>query len=622
MRVNLLGPLEIYAGEPGVNAVPAAQKVRQTLAVLILNANRVVRFEQLMEELWEDNPPARAHTALQTYVYQIRKRFDLGNPRSDGHDRDTGRPVLGTVDGGYQLTLPEDHVDAFRFEPLIARARKDFRAGDHPTARDRVAAALALWRDTALVDVRKGPLLEAEALRLNELHTSANQLRIEADLHLGRHHELLSELTSLAALEPTNESHQRNLMTALYRTDRRADALRVYQRARTLIADEFGLDPSPELQALHTAILQSDDNLLRTTGPSAPAPASAPRVPCHLPAPHERLTGRGGQLARATSALRSGVVPGPALVVVGGAPGTGKTALCLHAARQVSDHYPDGQLYGRLLDDSGRPVAHADILRSFLRGLGATEDLLRLGATDLSLMFRSWTADRRVLVVLDDVTGPDDLGLLLPSGRRCGAVISSRRRLFVPSCTEHIELTRLPLDDCLHLLVSSVPEHRITMDPHGSRELAELCHGLPGALSAVAARLRLRPHWTARQALTWATAAARSGEDPLGLRTALERTLVTLPGNLRGAVPLLLSCDGADRPTPAAAAALLGTDEQRAANLLEDLVDAYLLSAPASGPAGDHPCTGDHPYLWEPPLQALRAATGEPVHRAEHSVAA
>ncbi|MFF4571177.1 BTAD domain-containing putative transcriptional regulator [Streptomyces sp. NPDC001410] len=601
MRVNLLGPLEIYTGETGVNAVPAAQKVRQTLAVLALNANRVVRFEQLMEELWEDNPPASAHTALQTYVYEIRKRFALGNPRSGSRDRDTDRPVLGTAGGGYQLSLPEDQVDAFRFEPLLARARKEFRAGDHRRARDSVAAAMALWRDAALVDVRKGPLLQAEALRLDELHTSATTLRIEADLQLGRHHELIGELTSLAALEPTNETVQRNLMTALYRTDRRADALRVYQRARSQIADEFGLDPSPELQALHTAILQSDASLLRPAEPSpAPrTPAPTPRVPCHLPAPQERLTGRSGQLARATGALTARTAPGPALVVVSGAPGTGKSELCRHAARRASGHYPDGQLYGRLLDDAGRPVRHAEILRSFLRGLGATEDLLHLGATDLSLMYRTWTADRRVLVVLDDVTGPDDLDLLLPSGYGCGAVISSRRRLFVSSSTEHVELDRLPLDDCLHLLVSLVPEHRITMDPDGARQLAELCHGLPTALFAVAARLRLRPHWTARQAISWATTAAQAGEDPLGLRAALERTLTTLPAHLRRAADTLLSPTAPGRPAPASAAALLGTGEQQAATLLEELVDAYLLSA--TTPASEDGC-----YSWEPAPRALR----------------
>ena len=265
MRINLLGPLQAYGDDHRVDMAPAAQKVRQTLAMLVLNAGRVVPFEQLMDELWNDNPPASAHTALQTYVYQLRKRFSLGNPRSGGAVRAAG-PLLGTVDGGYQLSLPAEDVDVFRCEPLLARARAEFRDEDFARARDTAAAALQLWRDDALVDVRKGPTLRAEAVRLKELRTGAHHLRIESDLHLGRHHEVLDELTSMAGREPTNERAQRNLMTALYRMDRRAEALQVYQRARGRIATELGLDPSPQLQALHTAVLTSDEALLRPAG--------------------------------------------------------------------------------------------------------------------------------------------------------------------------------------------------------------------------------------------------------------------------------------------------------------------------------------------------------------------
>lgn len=682
MRVNLLGPIEAYADDRVANMAPAAQKLRQTLAVLVLNAGRVVRSEQLRDELWEDEPPASAHTALQTYVYQLRKRFSLGNPRGGGPSGGAGTPLLSTVDSGYQLVLPEDHVDVFRFEPLLARARSEFRAGDYARARDSVAAALALWRDAALADVRKGVVLEAAARRLDDLHAAARLLRIEADLHLGRHHEVLEELTALAAREPADEALQRILMTALYRTDRRAEALRVYQRTRRAIAAELGLDPSPELQALHEAILRSDPALLRppqavharvqtggsvrgaaagaaavpetavgvgaeagavavaeATGGTAPlsrvgtalasgaGPALASgaalvspsghrtgsadgtpprprpagtvslppaavamrvvhpsRVPCHPPAPRERLTGRAGALARMTAALTARGRADRPVVVVGGAPGTGKSELCLHAAQQVGGAFPDGRLYGRLLDADGRRTGHAEILRCFLRGLGATEDQLRLGATDLSLMFRTWTADRRVLVVLDDVCGPEDLTDLLPSGPDSAAVVAGRRRLFVSSSAEHIELDRLPVDDCLQLLLSSLPDHRVVQDTAGLRRLAELCCGLPGAVFAVADRLRRRPHWTAREALAWA-AASPAGPGP-------DRTLAMLPPTVRAAARTLLSPAAPGRLTAASAAAVLSVDEQRAESLLEELVEVYLLRAQ---PCGD----GRFSYVWE-----------------------
>ncbi|MEU3921880.1 BTAD domain-containing putative transcriptional regulator [Streptomyces sp. NPDC029004] len=599
MRINLLGPLQAYGDDHRVDMAPAAQKVRQTLAMLVLNAGRVVPFEQLMDELWNDNPPASAHTALQTYVYQLRKRFSLGNPRSGGAVRVAG-PLLGTVDGGYQLSLPADHVDVFRCEPLLARARAEFRDEDFARARDTAAAALQLWRDDALVDVRKGPALKAEAVRLKELRTSAHHLRIEADLHLGRHHEVLGELASMAGREPTDERAQGNLMTALYRMDRRAEALQVYRRTRERIATELGLDPSPQLEALHTAVLTSDEALLRPAG-RLTAVTAATRAPCHLPAPRERLTGRASQLARLTTVLAGRAREDRPLVIVGGAPGTGKSELCLHAAHQVSGHYPDGRLYARLRDGAGRRVRTAEILRSFLRGLGATEEQLRLGTTDLSLLFRTWTADLRVLVVLDDVCDVRDLTPLLPSGAGCGVVIGSRRRLFVSSSAVHVELAGLPFDDCLHLLASTVPRHPITLDPEGLRRLAGLCRGLPGALFAVASQLRRRPHWTARQAIAWVLASGGADSDPLGVRAGFDRTLATLPAESRSLAYALLSPDVPDRLTPALAAAALGISDQRAEDLLEELAESYLLRA-------RHPCVnGRFSYEWELGMRPLAA---------------
>ncbi|WP_051823003.1 AfsR/SARP family transcriptional regulator [Streptomyces sp. NRRL S-1448] len=599
MRINLLGPLQAYGDDDRVDMAPAAQKVRQTLAMLVLNAGRVVPFEQLMDELWNDTPPASAHTALQTYVYQLRKRFSLGNPRSGGAVRTAG-PLLGTVDGGYQLSLPADHVDAFRCEPLLDRARAEFRDQDFARARETAAAALQLWRDDALVDVRKGPTLKAEAVRLKELRTGAHHLRIESDLHLGRHHEVLGELTSMAGREPTDERAQGNLMTALYRMDRRAEALQVYQRARERIATELGLDPSPQLQALHTAVLTSDESLLRPAG-RLTAVTAATRAPCHLPAPREPLIGRAGQLARLTAVLAGRAREDRPLVIVGGAPGTGKSELCLHAAHRVSGHYPDGRLYARLRDGAGRRVRPAEILRSFLRGLGATEEQLRLGTTDLSLLFRTWTADLRVLVVLDDVCDVRDLTPLLPSGAGCGVVIGSRRRLFVSSSAVHVELAGLPFDDCLHLLASSVPRHPVAADPEGLRRLARWCRGLPGALFAVAAQLRRRPHWTARQATAWVLASGGADSDPLGVRAGFDRTLATLPAELRPLAYALLSSGAPDRLTPALAAAALGISDQRAEDLLEELAESYLLRA-------QQPCVnGRFTYEWEPGIRPFAA---------------
>ncbi|MFE2050899.1 BTAD domain-containing putative transcriptional regulator [Streptomyces sp. NPDC059459] len=605
MRINLLGPLQAYGDDDRVDMAPAAQKVRQTLAVLVLNAGRMVPFGQLMDELWEGDPPASAHTALHTYVYQLRKRFSLGNPRRGGATRAAG-PLLGTVDGGYQLSLPADHVDVFRCEPLLARARAEFDDEDFARASGTAAAALRMWRDDALVDVRKGPMLHAEAIRLKELRTSAHHLRIEADLHLGRHHEVLGDIAAMAGREPTDERAQGNLMTALYRMDRRVEALQVYRRARERIAADLGLDPSPRLKALHTAILTSDEALLRPAGRLS-AVTTVTRVPRHLPAPRERLTGRADELARAHAALAGRGREDRPLVIVGGAPGTGKSELCLHAAHKASGHYPDGRLYARLRDGAGRRVRPGEILRSFLLGLGATEEQLRLGTTDLSLLFRTWTADLRVLVVVDDVCDVRDLAPLLPSGAGCGVLIGSRQRLFVSSSAVHLELTGLSFEDSLHLLESSVPRHRITMDPEGLRRLTRLCRGMPGALFALAAQMRRRPHWTARQATAWALASGETDADPLGVRAGFDRTLATLPAGLRPLAHALLSPGVPDRLTPALGAALLGISDQQAEDLLEELAERYLLRA-------QHLCAdGRFSYEWEPGVrQSAARPSGTP----------
>lgn len=603
MHVNLLGPLKVYRSDNSANSAPAAQKMRQTLAVLTLNANKTVRAEQLIDEIWEKNPPASVSTALQTYIYQLRKRYGLGRPRNTDTPENTGSPLLRTVGGGYQLAISNSCVDAFNFEQLVLDARKEFRSGNISRARNSVTTAMTLWRDSALVDVRKGAILAAEALRLSELHLSAKNLRIEADLKLGRHYELISELTSLAALEPTNEGVQRNLMLALYRTGRRMDALRVYHRTRERFAEELGLDPSPELEALHTAILKSDESLMTPTVRSSTLAHSAPQIqaPCHLPPAQTRFVGRSGQLARAVHALTTTDRCGPALVVVNGPPASGKSELLAQVAHQARNHYPDGQLYARLIDDDNQPAKHARILRSFLRGLGVPEAELERSVTDLNLMFRTWTAKRRVLVVLDDVTGAADLPLLLPSGKECATLISGRRRLFTPSVTESIDLDRLSHEDGVQLLASAVPGHRVAKEPESIRQLVDLCEGLPTALYSVAAKLQLRPHWTAVQAIAWTESSRPEEEDRLGLQASLARTLRTLRPQVRHDL-YVLACADPPLITPRSTAAVLGTDETLAEGLLEELVETHLLRASANTE------DGWFSYTWEPPVHSLQGA--------------
>ena len=260
MQIRLLGPLSVTVD--GEDMTPTAPKPRRVLALLATSANQVVRNEQLIEEVWEDRPPSSVTTTLQTYVYQLRKSLHLA--ANQGRTGRTHGAALRTFVGGYMLTLDQDALDARVFEKLAQRGRAQLAAGEVEEAARTLREALQLWRGPAMVDINPGPVLLSEALRLEEIRKSVLDLRIEADLRLGRHHELLAELIKLVAAQPTHEGFQAKLMVALYRAGRRSEALQTYQQARQCLVNELGVDPSGTLQRLHQAILTGE---LETTAP-------------------------------------------------------------------------------------------------------------------------------------------------------------------------------------------------------------------------------------------------------------------------------------------------------------------------------------------------------------------
>ncbi|MEV0916184.1 AfsR/SARP family transcriptional regulator [Streptomyces sp. NPDC049967] len=262
MRVHLLGPLsaEINAG----SIVPTASKPRQILALLALYPSRVVPVPTLMEEIWASNPPQSALTTLQTYILQLRRRLGTAmGPDS----REGVKDVLATRHGGYLLQIPESHIDVRIFENLTREGQTAFESGDNALAAERFRSALDLWRGQALVDVRLGPVLEIEAMRLEESRLVAVERRIDADLRMGRHTELIAELMELTARHPRHESLHSQAMVALYRSGRQSSALDVYRRVRGRLIEELGVEPSPQLQRLHQAMLAVDPLLDVLSGP-------------------------------------------------------------------------------------------------------------------------------------------------------------------------------------------------------------------------------------------------------------------------------------------------------------------------------------------------------------------
>ncbi|MFJ3822062.1 AfsR/SARP family transcriptional regulator [Streptomyces nodosus] len=256
MEIGMLG--ELLVRENGVSIVPSAGKPRQILALLALRADRVVPVPVLLEEVWGDHAPRSASTTLQTYILQLRRK--IGATRPSGGDR-YAKQVLATAFGGYLFNAPGRHSDVAEFEQLVDRGAAALAGGDAATASDVLARALALWTGPALADVPVGRVLEMEILGMEETRMRALDLRIEADLQLGRHAGLLSELRVLAARHPLNENLCAQLMVALYRSGQTWRALEQFQQLRTTLVTELGVEPSPRLQRLHRAVLAGDPRL-------------------------------------------------------------------------------------------------------------------------------------------------------------------------------------------------------------------------------------------------------------------------------------------------------------------------------------------------------------------------
>ncbi|MET8138069.1 MULTISPECIES: AfsR/SARP family transcriptional regulator [unclassified Streptomyces] len=262
MKIKVLGPLNVEVN--GISVVPTAGKPRQILALLALYPGRVVPVSTLMEEIWGTHLPQSALTTLQTYILQLRRRLGTAmGPDAPGSAKD----VLATRYGGYLLQIPAEAVDVRAYECLVAEGQQAHEDGEDARVAKCLRAALDLWEGPVLVDVRVGPILDIEVMRLEESRLVARERRIDADLRLGRHIELIAELTDLIARHPQHEGLHSQAMVALYRSGRQASALDVYRRMRQRLIAELGVEPSPQLQRLHQAMLAVDPRLDVASGP-------------------------------------------------------------------------------------------------------------------------------------------------------------------------------------------------------------------------------------------------------------------------------------------------------------------------------------------------------------------
>jgi SARP family transcriptional regulator, regulator of embCAB operon len=247
IRFTILGALTATNGER--EFTPRTPKVCQVLALLLSRANRIVGFEALVEELWGEAPPKTALGTAQTYIYQLRKAVDRENLSAPVGD------LLVTKPFGYTLQTDVEQLDARIFQRLLAEGRQSLIEGRYAEASQRLRRALDLWTGPPLANVVQGPLLRAYSVHLDEERLRAMELRIQADVLLGRHRELVGELKALAATYPHNEWFHAQLISALCRSGRRSEALHAYRTVRSILSEELGIDPSQELQDLHQTVL-------------------------------------------------------------------------------------------------------------------------------------------------------------------------------------------------------------------------------------------------------------------------------------------------------------------------------------------------------------------------------
>lgn len=619
MEFRLLGTVSVETLTGPLPLGPA--KRRSLLAALLLSANMPVSLGRLTECLWDDEPPSQARGVIQGHVSRLRALLA-------GADAEAYGVELATLGDAYVLRAPETLLDSQRFEELLMLAREQRGPAD---AVLMFKEALSLWQGPALSGAFAGPPLRVAAHSLEESRLATVEQLSRAYGALGEHHRAAALLTAETVAHPLRESLAAELMLALFRAGRQSEALDRFHRTRRLLADELGIDPGHELADAYALILRGAPGPTgaappKPAGPThaavppgaggspgaeapsrvagggtdaaAPAPPrppfpAAPPSPAGEPHPVDLLPraprGFHGRAAELAALSRSAAGEAPVCLVTGPA-GVGKTALALQWAHRNPALFPDGRLFADLrgFSAAGEP-ALIDVLREFLLALGVSPRRVPESVPAAAALFRSLTARRRLLVVLDNARDSATVRTLLPGGADCVTLVTSRHRLeglIASDAARPVPLDTLETDDGTALLAGVLGEERVLAEPVAARRLSELCGGLPLALRVTAARLAGRPR---------RTLAALAGEladergrlayldvDDTGVAAALRLTVQHLPP---GAVHQLarLGHHPGGHYDPYAAAALAGTDPVTARAALEQLAAAHLVTETAPG---------------------------------------
>ncbi len=577
MQVRLLGPVDLMV-RGASRPVPGLRR-KAVLAALALQPGRVLGTDHLIDVVWGDAAPATAANTLQSHVSQLRRFL--------GRDAIVARPP------GYLLDLAGQSTDVQAAERLIGEAG---RAADPSDAVARLGAAVALWRGQPLADLAGLAWFDDHARRLELLLLQARQALGDVRLAVGEHALLVPELEAFSRQYPLDERIHGQLMLALYRCGRQSDALEVYHRLRRTLDDELAMRPGQSLRDLEAAILRQDPSLDPPAAPVTGTPT--PVVPAQLPPALHAFTGRGQELAWLDGLLDRAATGQPerpvALLItaVSGTAGVGKTTLAVHWAHQIADRFPDGQLYVNLrgFDPGGTVVDPASAVRGFLDALDVRPERIPPDPAAQAALYRSLTAGKRMLVVLDNARDDEQVRPLLPGSAGCLVVVTSRNQLTGLIATEaayQLTLDVLSTVESRQLLARRLGASTVAAQPYAVERIIAACARLPLALAVAAARAQVTGFPLATLATQLDDAGGRldvldAGDTTTRVRTVFSWSYAALTPAAARLFRLLGLCAGPDVSVPAAAS-LAGQPQPEVRALLTELVRANLLTEHGPG---------------------------------------
>ncbi|MEU1193913.1 BTAD domain-containing putative transcriptional regulator [Streptomyces sp. NPDC005859] len=582
MELRILGSIELWTGSALADIGPARQ--RSILGALLVDPERPVPLEALVDRVWGDRPPAGVRNVVHTYVTRLRRALAQASA-------ELPEPIgLVRSPAGYLVSVDLGAVDLVRFRRLLKSAQQD-DLGDLERS-TLLQQALYMWRGDALSGMHSDWASRVRET-LRQLHHEALSQWADTEIRLERPGAVLAELRAALLTDPLSEQLGERLMLALYLEGRSVDALEYYQSMRRLISKELGTDPSRRVQQLYETILRGEAAAVapppersgdphgvgthQVLVPSRPAPVVPQMLPVDLP----DFTGRERELDLVQRTLTRPTASQPPAVLLVGGGGVGKTALAVRLGHRLRSSFPDGQLYAALRGSGARPADPHAVLGRLLRALGTDPDRIPADPDERAEVYRSALAGRQLLITLDDAVDDEQVQSLLPGSGDTAVLITSRGRLSTPLGARVVHLAELPHGHSVRLLARMLGTERVTREPAAAAAIARYCGGLPLALRAAAVRLNTRPHWSLRRYAERLSDEGRRLDElahsSLSVRASFATSYNALPEDAREVLRCLADLAVSEFDAHLACP-VLGKDFATVEDACEQLVEAHFLT--------------------------------------------